>query len=253
MEINRKTLVSILSLIVIFGFARLAFSQSSGYSVSAPSFVQRSGSVISPVSSNYAFGVGMLVPQNATTSLQAGGSLPTSTTFYYRVTAFDGAGGETLPSVVVSGATLATTTNATIRVSWDAVYGAVKYNVYRSTSSTIFPTSSLATTTTATTFDDATTTLSSGRFPSVNGAYLVRMSTSTASWITGSLGIGTTTPAVSLQVAKTTTTSVAIGAPVTGANIAKLCLWNGASFTQITFAANSATPVYATSTTCNEN
>lgn len=67
----------------------------------------------------------------------------------------------------------------------------------------------------------------------------------------GNVGIGTTTPAVSLHVVNSTNSALcAIGSAVSGTNAGKTCLWNGASYTIMSFASNSITPTYATSTTC---
>ena len=65
-----------------------------------------------------------------------GGGLSTSTTYYYKVTAIDSAGGESAASSEVSATTGAgANTTQTINVSWTAVTGATGYKVYRATSS----------------------------------------------------------------------------------------------------------------------
>jgi parallel beta-helix repeat protein len=61
----------------------------------------------------------------------AGGSLTATTTYFYKVTAIDSAGGETAASTEVSRAT--TGTNMTIPLTWTAVTGASGYKVYRAT------------------------------------------------------------------------------------------------------------------------
>lgn len=59
------------------------------------------------------------------------GVLPPSTTYYYRVSALDGAGGETLASTETSGATSAAAGNThAMVVNWTAVAGATGYKVY---------------------------------------------------------------------------------------------------------------------------
>lgn len=46
------------------------------------------------------------------------------------------------------------------------------------------------------------------------------------------------------------TSTVAVGSSVIGAQPGKSCLWNGTQYTILSFAAGSVTPVYATSTVC---
>jgi hypothetical protein len=62
-----------------------------------------------------------------------GGTLTLSTTYFYKVTAIDSAGGETLPSTEASRAIAASGTLRQIPVSWTAVTGASGYKLYRST------------------------------------------------------------------------------------------------------------------------
>lgn len=251
MEVKKK-IVAILTFLGIVGFATIAFSQSSGFSMSSVNFFKRSGNTVSPLSTNYVLGIDMGAPKNTTSSLQSGGTLATGTPYYYKITAIDGDGGETLPSSQISATP--TSTTRTVRLSWDAVTGATSYKIYRSLVSNIFGTSSLASSTTSATFDDATTTLFSGTPPTAGTALSSRIGSSSPSYfVGGNVGIGTTTPAVSLVVAKkNATTSVSIG-PGSGSSIGKLCIWNGEEYTVLTFAVGSTTPAYATSTACDEN
>lgn len=79
-------------------------------------------------------------PVNAAFSQSdTGGSLEPSTTYYYRVSAFNSAG-ETLASAETSIATSAVAGNThTVTVNWGAVTGATGYNVYgRSTGAELF-------------------------------------------------------------------------------------------------------------------
>ncbi len=71
-------------------------------------------------------------PTNLTATAQSGGSL--SGTYYYRVLAFGYIGGNSAPSSEVS-ITLDGSTNGTAFLSWAPVVGAVRYRVYRGTSS----------------------------------------------------------------------------------------------------------------------
>ena len=68
------------------------------------------------------------------TTAQTGGNFPASTTYYYKVTALDSAGGESLPSAELSKATVAGTATNTITLAWTPVAGATAYRVYRGTS-----------------------------------------------------------------------------------------------------------------------
>lgn len=71
--------------------------------------------------------------------------------------------------------------------------------------------------------------------------------------INGLLGISTTTPTTQLQIVNPTaaaTSTFAVGSAF-NSKPGVSCLWNGASYTILSFASNSITPIYATSTTCN--
>lgn len=70
-------------------------------------------------------------PQNLTLTTAGGGSLAAAT-YFYKVTAIDGAGGETLPSAEAS---IVTAANGKNTLTWNIVPNATAYNVYRSTSS----------------------------------------------------------------------------------------------------------------------
>jgi uncharacterized membrane protein YgcG len=68
-------------------------------------------------------------PQNLTVVTAAGGTLPAAT-YFYKVTAIDGVGGET---TVSSEASVATGANGKNTLTWNIVPNAFQYNVYRST------------------------------------------------------------------------------------------------------------------------
>ena len=72
-------------------------------------------------------------PQHLTSALASGGSLVSGTTYYYKVTALDGASGETSASNEIS----ATPSGGNLKVTltWNIVPNAQSYNIYRATSS----------------------------------------------------------------------------------------------------------------------
>jgi hypothetical protein len=111
------------------------------------------------------------------------GSLATSTTYYYKVTALT-SNGETLPSAEAS---ISTGSDTSITISWTAVTGATSYNVYRGTTSggenTYFNTTSTSYTDTGAAGTSATPQSSNQ---------------------TDQLGIGTSSPSANLDVAGTT-------------------------------------------------
>lgn len=75
---------------------------------------------------------GIGAPQNLVSSDGgAGGTLAASTTYYYKITACDGIGGETGPSNEASYAQTGTPHKVTL--TWNIVPNAVYYNVYRGT------------------------------------------------------------------------------------------------------------------------
>jgi uncharacterized membrane protein YgcG len=70
-------------------------------------------------------------PQNLTLVTAAGGTLAAAT-YFYKVTALDGAGGETTASAEAS---IVTGANGKNTLTWNIVPNASKYNIYRSTAS----------------------------------------------------------------------------------------------------------------------
>ena len=68
------------------------------------------------------------------TTTSTGGSLPATTTYFYKIVAVDTLGGLSLPSNEVSITTAATGTN-TITLNWGFIPGAVGIRIYRGTSS----------------------------------------------------------------------------------------------------------------------
>ena len=72
-------------------------------------------------------------PTGLAASLAAGGSLSSGTTYYYKVTAIDGVGGETTVSNEVNATPSGG--NLSVALTWTAVTNAYAYNVYRGTSS----------------------------------------------------------------------------------------------------------------------
>jgi len=116
---------------------------------------------------------GTVAAPTATVSNADDGSLTASTTYYYRVSAVDAFGGETLASTEVSAAT--TTSRRTMEVQWTQVAGAVKYNVYRSTTSGVYTTPSLIASLGGLSFtDDGSASLQAGTVPGAasSGMYI---------------------------------------------------------------------------------
>lgn len=72
------------------------------------------------------------IPTNLTLATAAGGTLPAAT-YFYKVTALDGIGGETTASIESS---IITAANGKNTLTWNIVPNASSYNIYRSTSST---------------------------------------------------------------------------------------------------------------------
>jgi hypothetical protein len=141
-------------------------------------------------------GVRMPVPGSPTSQLLSGGSLTTSTTYYYKVTALDGDSGET----TVSSETSQTTTSGSkkITVTWSG--SAYAYRLYRGTTSG--GQNKYVQVTAATTYtDDGTVTFSDGSPPGSNTAYLHKWLDNYRNWILGTdLGIGTHNPTGALHI-----------------------------------------------------
>ena len=71
---------------------------------------------------------------------------------------------------------------------------------------------------------------------------------------TGNVGIGSSTPSRKLIVddGLISTTTIQYGDSDHGVYPSELCMWNGTNFTILYFGKNSVTPIYSTSTTCNQ-
>ena len=68
-------------------------------------------------------------PENLSETLASGGSLPTGVQQFYKVTALDGAGGETTASAEVNATPSGG--NLSVTLTWNAVPNAYAYNIYR--------------------------------------------------------------------------------------------------------------------------
>jgi len=135
------------------------------------------------------FAVEMSVPTGVTASTSSGGTL--NGTYYYKISASDGIGW-TILSSEVSATVNGGTTAGTINVSWSAVTGAVKYRVWRGTSSN--GENSYYETTSTSIADNGSLTFTSGTPPTATTAYVNKISASGNSWILGNVGIGTSLP-----------------------------------------------------------
>lgn len=107
-----------------------------------------------------------VAPSGLTATIATGGSLSTSSTYFYKVTALGyngyGANNETSGSNEPTGIA-PTSGNQTINLSWTALPGAVSYNVYRGTATGVENT--LIGNTTGTTFVDNGTAAGSSQSP----------------------------------------------------------------------------------------
>lgn len=70
-------------------------------------------------------------PVGLTAAVAAGGSLVSGTTYFYKVTALDGVGGETSASAEVSATPSGG--NLSVLLTWQTIPNALAYNIYRST------------------------------------------------------------------------------------------------------------------------
>jgi hypothetical protein len=140
------------------------------------------------------FGTEMAKPGAPTLTAGSSGSLA-SGTYYYKITALDGAGGETAggteASVIVTGP------NGSVSVSWTAITGAASYRIYRGT--TMGGEDSYNTSPTNSYTDTGGGT--PGTPPTVTTAMVVKVAASGNSWLLGgNVGIGTTNPDNKLHV-----------------------------------------------------
>lgn len=105
-------------------------------------------------------------PKGVAAALASGGTLTDATTFYYKVTMVDYSGKEAATDTEVSETTA--NPNRTINLSWTAYTEAASYRIYRTTTSGNYGASSLAGTTTGTTFSDTGVSLTTGTPPSAS-------------------------------------------------------------------------------------
>ena len=127
------------------------------------------------------------------------GSTLASGTFYYKITALDGAGGETAVTPEIS-VTLAVPANNASNITWSSVTGAVSYRVYNASSSggqaSFFTVTDTNFTHSGQAFSGESTS------PSVTTAYVAKVSAVGDSWLLGgSFGIGKSSPNYKLDVA----------------------------------------------------
>jgi len=147
----------------------------------------------------------MQPPTNVAVALNSGGSFTVGTTCYFVVTSVN-AVGETTQSAEVT--ITPTTGNQTVALTWNAVPGALSYNVYSSVTHTsgAYPSPSLLANTATASYTTGNPNTTTGTPPLLNTAYVTKVSQIGDSWITaGKLGIGTTTPSSTLDVAGTAT------------------------------------------------
>lgn len=105
----------------------------------------------------------LATPVNAAFATATTGGTLAAATYYYRVSALDGRGGETLASAETSQVTTGAT--STVTVNWDAVSGATGYKVYgRTTGAELL----IATVGAVTTYTDTGSITPAGALPSAN-------------------------------------------------------------------------------------
>jgi hypothetical protein len=135
-----------------------------------------------------------------------GGALATGTHFY-KITALDGAGGETTGGTEASIAV--TGPNGSVALSWTAVPGAFVYHVWHGTSSNGENVSYLVF---GTSYTDTGAAGISGSVPGSTTAFTVEIAGAAASWLLGgNLGIGTSTPQSALTVGPNKNLAIEIG------------------------------------------
>ncbi|MFZ2969753.1 MAG: hypothetical protein WA063_01245 [Minisyncoccia bacterium] len=141
------------------------------------------------------FAVEMTVPASPSATPTTGGTL-TAGTYYYKVTARDGAG-ETTGSSEVSCTVDGSTTTA-CQINWTASTGAASYKIYgRATGA-----QDQYWTATTNTYTDTGTAGTAGTVPTTTTSYINKLAAGGNSWLLGgNLGIGTATPNNTIQVA----------------------------------------------------
>lgn len=144
-----------------------------------------------------------------------GNTTTVPTVYYFKVTALDSKGGETLPSYnELSAAPSSTTSTNEIIVTWGAIPGASSYKLYVGT---VSDAENLSTSTTATTFILATTTgLSAATVPSFSTAYVSSIDTKGNETLGGTLTalIGSFTSFTSNSAVFTAMTSTQINGSI---------------------------------------
>jgi hypothetical protein len=133
------------------------------------------GNLFTVDSSNTRIGINntftaMSAPGTLTLTVQAGGSLTASSTYRYKVTAIDSAGGETTSSAENSAST--TVPNKTIMIDWTAITGASGYKIYRTAAGGASNSEVYLTSVTSNTYTDAgSLTAGTATPPVTNTAY----------------------------------------------------------------------------------
>ncbi len=168
------------------GIAGQVLLQNASNSTTALQVANASGTGILNVdSTNSRVGIGSLAtPTLSSATLASGGSLAASTTYYFRVTAVDGSGGQSVASAELAGsaATSSTCTSSgscEYSLAWGAVSSAVSYDIYYGTVSGQEG-NYINTGSSATTYTFASTTGNTAATPSASSsAYADRLSSTT--------------------------------------------------------------------------
>lgn len=151
---------------------------------------------------NSTFAVEMpIVAAPTGTASDSGGSM-TAGTYYYVITALDGAGGETVKGLESAGKII-TSSSGSVPLSWTAVAGAKSYKVYRTTVSGTYTTPAYIANPTTNSYTDTAAAASAGAPPSVTTAYNIKLSPNGGgtSWLQGgNFSVGTSAAAAPFHV-----------------------------------------------------
>jgi len=133
----------------------------------------------------------------------SGGSMADGT-YYYVVTAIDGAGGQTYKGTQSAAVTVTGGGTGSVSLTWTARVGAVSYKVYRTTVTNVYTSPALIGNPTTNSLVDTLLTPTAGNPNAGSTAYITKFTAAGNSWYNGgNFGIGTAVPTALLHVAGT--------------------------------------------------